>query len=157
MSTNYPELGTNIDQINSSNLSLIDKKEGRKQQFSERGITKNFAGKWIYDFKDNKLDKYYFDSYCEDINQANFIFYLKNTNQIIEHFKTKYGEPTKLKSDNKSYKDPSIQRHYGYNVLSGTWKTEDMDFRIQFRFNGGCSNYNFLFKMEFQKTGCEFS
>lgn len=155
MKEKLPQIGAEIDQVTSADYLFETYVEDGEKHFSRKGFTKNFAGKWTYDFKNDKLNKYHFDACCEDVNRENFIFYLKNTKQVIDFFKKEYGEPFHFSSENQKFKDPFSSKHYGYNVLSGEWKTNEMDFKIQFKFNGAAEDYNFLFKMEFYDSGYE--
>lgn len=58
--------------------------------------------------------------------------------------------------ENKTFIDPYIEHHWGYDVISAVWNTDEMSFKVEFVFIGGKGEYNFLFKMEFHKDGYIF-
>ena len=135
---------------------IINAETNGNKQYNIDAKVDKLDGRWAYNFVDNKLNWFMFNSYSDDLNQANFNKYLSVTQLVIDDFKQIYGEPDEFVFENKTYKDPYIERHWGYDVMSAVWHTDEMSFKIEFIFMGGKGEYNFLFKMNFQKSGYEY-
>jgi hypothetical protein len=156
MEQKLPTIGMDFSQFSSDYPNIVkDKTDGNKQYNIEDTI-QSINGGWAYNFAENKLQWIMFNSYSDEISQENFDNYSSAAQQVIEDYKSKYGEPTEFEFENKTFKDPYTERHYGYDVISAIWRTDEMDFKIEFTFMGGKGEYNFLFKMEFHEHGYEY-
>lgn len=124
---------------------IINNETNGNKQYTKQQNLSGISGQWTYSFSNGHLDWFLYDSYCDEISRENFEKYLELTKRIIDDFKTIYGEPDAFEFDNKNYKDPYTQRHWGYDVMTAVWRTENTDFRVLFTFKGGKGEYHFLF------------
>jgi len=156
MDFTLPKIRTDLTSFSTEFPDVINNQTDGNRQYSINKEVSGLSGSWVYDFKDNKLNRYNFDSYSDEINQANFDKYLTVKQDIIENFKRQFGEPTELEFENEIFKDPYVERHWGYDVISAIWRTPEMDFRVQFHFIGSHRDYNFIFSMNFHHAGYEY-
>lgn len=156
MKQKLPTIGMEFSKFAADFPEIIKKETDGNKQYNIAESIHNLEGKWAYEFSENKLKWFMFNSYSDDINQENFDKYLSVTQQIIEEYKSRYGKPSEFIFDNKTFKDPYIKRHWGYDVISAIWETDEMDFKIEFTFMGGKGEYNFIFTMEFHEHGYEY-
>jgi len=156
MEQKLPIVGIDFVEFSTNFPEIVKQETNNNKQYGYKTQIEKMDGGWSYNFKEGKLKWFMYNSYSDDITQENFDKYLLATQKIIEKYKLKYGEPKKITSENKKFKDPYIERHWGYDVIIAIWETDEMDFKIEFTFMGGKGEYNFLFKMEFQKHGYEY-
>ncbi|MBN2891562.1 MAG: hypothetical protein JXL97_06835 [Bacteroidales bacterium] len=156
MELKLPKIGMEFSQFSTEFPEVVNNETNGNRQYGYETQIQGLDGGWAYDFKDNKLIWFMYNSYNDQINQANFDKYLEVTQSIIAEFKQKYGEPTELEFENKTFIDPYIEHHWGYDVIKAVWRTPEMDFEISFDFMGGKGEYNFIFKMEFHESGYEY-
>lgn len=156
MEYKLPKIGMEFSEFAKELPEVVNNETDANKQYGFDTQVQGLDGGWSYNFKDGKLEWFMFSSYEEHFNQENFDKYLVAAQNSIEIFKQKYGEPTEFEFENKTYKDPYVERHWGYDVISAVWKTDEMDFKVEFTFMGSRGEYNFLFKMEFHESGYEY-
>jgi hypothetical protein len=108
-------------------------------------------GRWTYTFEGGKLKWALFDRYIDELTAPNFARCLAATDAIIADYTKQYGPPTALKVGTRTFKDPRVEHHWGYEVMEATWKADGMKFHVDFDFMGGKGDYHLLVKMEFQR------
>jgi hypothetical protein len=108
-------------------------------------------GKWTYTFEGGKLKWVLFDKYIDEITKPNFERCLAATDAIIQDYTKQYGPPASAKVGPRTFKDPYVDHHWGYEVMEMTWKADGMKFHVDFDFMGGKGSYHLLVKMEFQR------
>lgn len=156
MEFKLPKTGMEFSQFSNEFPEVVNNETNGNKQYVYNAQIQGLDGSWAYNFSNNKLEWFIFDSYNDQINQNNFDKYLEVTQSIISQFKQKYGDPTEFEFENKTYIDPYVEHHRGYNVIYAIWRTSEMDFKIYFDFTGGKATYNFIFKMEFQESGYKY-
>lgn len=156
MKSNYPKIGMSFSEFSEKYPEITQNSKDGNKQYQQKDTINNLPGKWTYEFQNNQLKWFIFESYSDEINKENFDKYLAATQKYIDNFKNKYAEPNEFEFENKNFKDPYKQVHWGYDVISAIWRTNKADIKIEFVFNGGKGMYNFIFSIEFHKSGYEF-
>jgi len=101
------------------------------------------AGSWHFSFDESKLSGISFSAYFQErdeVNEKNFKKCLAATRKMISAYTETNGKPKTLKEGDLMFKDPSTQRHWGYEVLEAEWK---QNIKIRFKFHGGKGQYYF--------------
>jgi hypothetical protein len=100
-------------------------------------------GSWHFSFVESKLSGMSFSAHFQEqdeVNEKNFNKCLAATRKMISTYTELYGKPTELEEDTLAFKDPSSQRHWGYEVLKAEWKN---NIEVRFTFQGGKGQYYF--------------
>lgn len=142
-------IGMDIKEFKKIYPSVIPKNAPDSGQWERSENLFDLAGSWAYNFKDGKLDWCIWDIYIDSINQKNFNKCLWATEVLIAEYTEDYGTPYEYSKTDTIFKDPYIDRHWGYEVLNAKWKTGKVKFKIGFTFMGGKGQYHFLVKMGF--------
>ncbi len=104
---------------------------------------------WGYKFEDHKLNWIYFMRYEDELTDANFKSYLEACEKLIKDYTRIYGVPDSIINGDKTFKDPYIERHWGYDVLEARWYDADgMKIKIRFTFMGGKGEYHFILTID---------
>jgi hypothetical protein len=111
---------------------------------------------WSFNFKEGKLEWFMMNSYCDDINESNFREYSDAYDKFKNELENVFGKPVEAIDHETEFKDPFVERHWGYDVKEALWKTSDMKFQLIFTFMGGKGEYHFLLKAEFQAPDYEY-
>ncbi len=156
MSYNLPTIGMDFSEFAIDFPQVVKGETNGNKQYNIDDTVNNLAGTWAYTFVDNKLEWFMFNSYSDEISEQNFNAYMSETQNIIENLKIQFGEPKEFIFENKNFKDPFKEMHWGYDVITALWTTKEMDFEVKFKFMGSRGEYKFLFSMEFQKHGYEY-
>lgn len=109
-------------------------------------------GKWVYDFKDKKLDWFVYSYYPEEVDKKTYDFLLRETKFLIKELTNVYGKPQNV-SKTQSYKG---LKHYGYEVKGALWSTPKMNIKLEFYFFGGKGEYFMFVKVEYQPPEYKF-
>lgn len=128
-------------------------KDGGGQWTREAEIY-GLKGKWAYQFKDGKLEWFLFDYYLQDykkLNEKNFKKCLGSTKKIMSDLTKLYGKPAKIEEGTTRFRDPSKDRHWGYDVIEGRWNTGKMKIKAKFKFFGGKGEYFFTVSVNYSK------
>lgn len=100
-------------------------------------------GSWHFSFVESKLSGMSFSAHFQEqdeVNEKNFNKCLAATRKMISTYTELYGKPTELEEGTLAFKDPSSQRHWGYEVLKAEWKN---NIEVRFTFQGGKGQYYF--------------
>ncbi len=146
----YPTIGMSIQDFSKEYPNIV--KENNIQatkQYTSSAEIMELEGDWVYDFKNGKLNYYLFHSYSDEINKKKFQDYLSATQNQIKELSQTFQEPKEVTEGQILFIDPSVERHWGYDVISAIWEYENMKISLEFRFIGGKGEYLFLFKMHF--------
>lgn len=113
---------------------------------------------WVYFFDEGKLTSYNFAYYSdrEEVNQEKFDSLLQSTDNIVEAFKLQFGKPTSYTSENRKFKDPYTEHHWGYDVVEAKWKLKKHWISVEYQFFGGKGDYFFLVKVDVYAPGYEY-
>jgi hypothetical protein len=131
-------------------------------EWGQSGFTEiihGLDGKWFFDFENDTLENYsyskYFNEY-DELTEENFKKCLEATEQLIKDYTNVYGEPTELIVGDTAYKDPSKEKHWGYDVIEARWINDQQKFKIDFQFSGGKGVYFYLVRIEAYKPDYEY-
>jgi hypothetical protein len=148
--------GMSIDEFDKVYPNIVDVENQKDSQITIEQEWYGFQSGWAFQFKSGKLEWYMWDCYVDDINQENFNKCLSITDTLKSELISIFGQPCQEIVGDKTFKDPYIQTHWGYEVVQYKWKTDKMKFKLIFNFFGGKGMYNFLVKMEFYDLNYEF-
>jgi hypothetical protein len=129
---------------------------GPDTQVTRTETRQGLDGTWTYEFEDGKLDWWVWDATIDELNEDNFRKCLEAASALIDEAKATSGSPVSLERGQTAFRDPKVQRHWGYDVVEAKWKADDVWFKISFRFKGAKGMYAFLVKSEFFRPGYEF-
>ncbi|PLX07844.1 MAG: hypothetical protein C0596_08865 [Marinilabiliales bacterium] len=105
---------------------------------------------WAYVFEDGNLDCVSFLSYVDEIDQENFDLNLDASKTLINDFTELYGKPDEVIIGDTIFRDPYIERHWGYGVIEARWENVNgMKIKIGFDFFGGKGEYHFIFSVKY--------
>lgn len=120
-------------------------------QGAVRADVHGLDGSFTYTFEGGKLKWVLFDKYIDELTLPNFDRCLAATDAIIADYTRQYGPPLSLKTGTRTFKDPRVEHHWGYEVMEAVWKAAGMKFQVDFDFMGGKGEYHLLVKVEFQR------
>lgn len=131
-----------------------------RQTFPARDITQvgpglvdvvdrsDIPGKWTLNFKDGKLSWFVFNSEIRKIGSDEFKKSLDMTRKLIGKYSDALGTPGRLVRGIEDFRDPSVQKHQGYQVLNAVWNTPEGRIIVNFSFIGEDNNYSFLVSLQ---------
>ncbi|KGE70802.1 hypothetical protein DC28_15040 [Spirochaeta lutea] len=106
------------------------------------------SGVWTFSFRDNKLSWFVFNGYNQDITSDSFTRTLKTAETLIDSYTAILGLPGQISRGISVFKDPRIQRHQGYQVISAQWNTPKGKIVVDFSFLGEGNDYSFLVTLQ---------
>lgn len=104
-------------------------------------------GKWVYNFKDGKVQWFSYGAYFvepKDLNRHNFDKCLSAARHLIEDYTKLYGRPNEFKKGRQEFIDPYKKHHWGYDVVSAGWTDGDETISVSFNFQGSKGIYFFV-------------
>jgi len=114
------------------------------------------TGGWAFNFKDGILNWFMMNSYSDVITEENYQKYEEAYLGFKSILEETFGKPYEDITHNVRFKDPYIERHWGYDVSEAIWKNSKMKFKLIFTFMGGKGEYHFLLKAEFHNNDYEY-
>jgi len=125
-------------------------------QWQRKETIHGLDGKWSYTFENGRLAWFLFDVYIDEIDRTHFQKCLRATEKIIRDYQKNYGKAEIIDEGDKTFHDPLVKRHWGYEVVKAVWRLQKEDFMVKFHFMGGKGEYYFVVKIEFQPPGYEY-
>jgi len=107
----------------------------------------DLKGKWVYNFKDGKLEWFSYSAYFVepgDLNKHNFNKCLSAVKKLINDYTKIYGAPVELKKGKQEFIDPYKKHHWGYEVISARWIDNNETIKVSFNFQGSKGIYYFV-------------
>jgi len=149
-------VGMSIKEFDNIFPNIVDVENQKDSQITIEQELFGFQNGWAFQFKEGKLEWYLWDCYVDDINEENFNKCLSITDTLKTELTNIYGQPYNEIVGDKTFKDPYVQMHWGYDVVEYKWKTDKMKFKLTFHFFGGKGQFNFIVKMEFYGLDYEY-
>lgn len=150
---NYPgqsqsllKAGMSLKEARSLAPDLFEGGINQSGKYQIKDTINGLSGEWGYTFEHDTLTWVHFSFYINDeeqLNEENFNKCLKTTEQLIEEYISKYGNPDEMIEGDKFFKDPYKERHWGYNVIEARWITDFEKVKVEFSFFGGKGQYFF--------------
>lgn len=107
-----------------------------------------YPGKWIFNFNDEVLTWFVFNSSSTDISRSNFDTYLKMAEGLITKYSQALGRSGRITRGILEFRDPALTRHQGYQVLNAIWEDGNSRVLINYSFIGEGNNYSFLVSLQ---------
>lgn len=147
-------LGKHVNEFSKDHPELFPEGISMDGQWSEEAEYYGLKDEWTYFFREGKLESYAISFYSEreGISADEFDRFLKAADQWVNSYKKEYGEPNEYVSENREFKDPYKEHHWGYQVLQSVWKLDDRTITVEFDFHGGKGEYFFVLEILIGKT-----
>jgi hypothetical protein len=144
--------GTSDIYIGMTRIELLNLYPGAKETTAStielHDAAYDVPGVWTFSFRDEKLSWFVFNGYNTEINPDSFTQSLKTARTLIDTYTAILGLPGQLSKGIEVFKDPTVQRHQGYKVISAQWDTPKGKIVVDFSFLGEGNDYSFLVTLQ---------
>lgn len=144
------KIGMSIDEVKALYPNANSVFNESNSVITQKETIYGLENEWGFRFRDEKVDWIYFHHYENDFNEENFAVFFNAAKKTIADYESIFGQADQIEIGDTVFKDPYIERHWGYDVITAKWtNAQEMKIKVQFHFAGGKAHYYLLFKIHF--------